>query len=242
MNKIIFMLTVLLGLILTSCSSDEPSIEINNEVVRSYQEGGVTRCFDCVGNDYMERDNPQSSWRPSENPPYYGAYITNERILFTKGQVWTPVDLCMYKGAVVAELAMVWDAYQQVTGNKNTLWVTTLFHLDEETRILKIGDFKYSVEKMTENELRVNTETAEGETSKWVYTYRIYDMPQSQIDNILTFDSRREAYRHIIKVAREQFGNKIDLNEIYKPYIIFDEPVIDLDKLEEMVENDEYLR
>lgn len=240
MNKIIFMLTVLLGLVLTSCSSDEPSIEINKEVVRSYQEGGVTRCFERIEVNYLVRDNPNSKWKPDESGTFF-EYFPNKRILFAKGQVWTLVDMPMHWGSVVADLRMTWGAYQDVTGNKNTLYVTTPFHLDEENKIMMVGSYMYTVEKMTEKELRISTETEEGKTTKLVYKYRIYDMPQAEIDNILTFDSRKEAYRHIIKVAREQFGNKIDLNEIYKPNIIFDEPIIDLDKLEEMVENEEYL-
>lgn len=241
MKNLIFIMAALVGLVLTACSSDEPAVEINNEVVRSYQEGGVTRCFDRVRVDIYLRDNPGSNWKSTDNE-FDGFSFENDNIIFSKGQVWTPVDLSMDKGSVVANLKMTWGAYQDVTGNKNTLYVSTPFHLDEENKTMMVGFYKYNVEKMTEKELRISDVTTEEDKSKFVYTYRVYGMSQSEIDNILTFDSKKEAYRYIIKVAKAQFGDKINLNEIYKPDIIFDDPIIDLNELEEMVENEEYVR
>lgn len=215
-------MAALVGLVLTACSSDEPSIEINNNVVESYKAGGVTRYFKMVDREYFSWDDENSKWILMEGTPLAGSFDNLSAILFTKGEVCTPLYMPM--SSRLGNLWIAWGAYKKVTKNRNMLYVSTPFFFNDEAGTVEIEGHPYTVEKMTENQLQIFDDspiTYDGITFikqlKIVSTYEVSDLSQAEIDNILTFGSKKEAYRYIIKVAKAQFGDKINLNEIYKP-------------------------
>lgn len=241
MKKWYLMIVVaFLGVMITSCSDEPtPTNEIDPNVVLAYKEGGVSKCFKFDSFKIYDRDNLTSNWMLNTDD-YLIDLIYNDVIMFTEGKVLTPVQIPMYFGGTIAELRMTWDAYRKITKCKELLYVEIPFSYDESTQKMRINRHEYNVEKMTATELQFNNLCA-GELSKFVYHYIQYSMPQEELDRIVKFDSEQEAYLYVVKKAKEEFGEKIDLNKIYSPNIIFDEPIIDLNDLEERILSEEYL-
>lgn len=241
MKKWYLMIVVaFLGVMITSCSDEPtPTKEIDPNVVLAYKEGGVSKCFKFDTLENFKRKTKTSKWE-IENENILGDLIYHDVIMFTDGMVLTPVQIPIYFGGTIAELRMTWDAYRKVTKCKELLYVEVPFFYDEAAERIRINQFEYDVEKMTGTELQVS-ELSPNELSKITLYYKLYTMPQEELDRIVKFDSEQEAYLYIVKKAKEEFGEKIDLNKIYSPNIIFDEPIIDLNDLEERILSEEYL-
>lgn len=254
MKNLILIMAALVGLVLTACSSDEPSIEINNDVVESYREGSVTKYFKLTDSKYYLWDEENSKWVLYDEPLLAASNSDTgssfnlgfSAMLFTKGQVWTPLETYQYNPDV---FWWVWGAYQKVTHNNNTLYLAAPFIFKEDERTMSFRGYTFNVKKMTKSKLEVCKEhfiSTDGgascnKYSKTESAYELADLSQSYIDNIITFESQKEAYLYIIKVAKAQFGDKVNINEIYQEKVLGN-PIVDLKRLEEMVENGGYFR
>lgn len=235
MNRLIILMVSLLAMLAVSCSSDEPKTEIDSEVVQAYRAGGVTKCFKIADLDIFIRDNSHSKWKRPDSD-YVVDLIYNRSILFSNGKVCTSLNFSLGQGELIDRLSMVWEAYRKKTQCKEILYVAVPFELDESTNRMRIDDSLYNVEKMTETELRINDNVSDDDCMKIVFKYELSSISPSEVERIVTFDSRKDAYYHIVKVAREYFGDTIDLNKVYAPNIILDDPIIDLNELEDRLD------
>lgn len=233
MKKYIFIVVTIFAMSVVCSCSDEPEIE--NNVVEAYKAGDVTKNFQIESVKIFTKDNPNAKWERVDED-YMIDLVYDESILFNNGRVCTALNLHPMSDDLSGELLMVWSAYKKVTKCDNLLYTTVAFQLDQATNRMKINNWFFNVEVMTETELRINDNVYENGTRKCVYTYKLASMSQSELDKIVYFDSRKDAYLYIVKVASEYFGDTIDLNKIYSPNIIFDEPIIDLNELEERIE------
>lgn len=231
----IWIVAAILGLIVSSCTSDEPTTEINDEVVEAYQNGGITKCFKISSSDHFKRKDVNSKWEKLTNDGIAGIYPACEMIVFTKGQVWTEVRLHPSMKKVYSTLSSVWQMYKHKTGCNEILYTATTFQFDRSKKILTIDDIQYNVEKMTENELRINDDVMNDSHYKISYLYKTHSLSASYLDRIKTFDTKKDAYYYILNVAKECFGDKIEWDKVYNNG---SKEVIDLNELERMLEEE----
>lgn len=242
-KSILWLVAAFMGLIVASCSSDEPVPEIDNDVVSAYRSGEATKYFQLVDIDCYERNDPQSEWEHKGGPSsivYIGSY---NPVVFADGQVLVPFLLTErvdYKSQghyeTICLLSEVLSVYRKKMGSKEKPYIATPFEFEESTNRFVIKDEQYSVEKMTENELCISDNVRESDRHKKEYRYEAYYMLKHDRESTVTFDSDKDAAHHIVKVAREYFGDTVDLNKYYDTDGKDNLRVVDLDDLERKID------
>lgn len=225
-----------------SCSSDtefpdEPNMEYINTLARSSES--VT--YKLSGWNYFTMPAGTDRWTEEDLSQIAGLYPNiPERVIFSKGQVWTPISLFSPISGP-SEFSSAWDAYKKVTGQPDlNLYLSVDFEYDADNKSMKIATSDYDVLKFEPSEI-VLSKTGHyygGEGGKGGNSMsRYYLVPSEQIEinrnTDLGFESEHDAYAYILKCAHEVFGDTINLNEVYAPDVIFDNPYVDLNKLEE---------
>lgn len=160
-------------------------------------------------------------------------------LVFQDGQLWRELQLFFSWGPHV--LSAPWNAYLRATGNKISLYTAPKFYYDEAEQTFDVGDYaNYDVIDFTDSKLTLSAtstyyggRTGEGGEHLEMLSYRITDPVILDGPDVKAFATTKEAYRYILDCAREEFGRYIDLNDIYYPSVIFDDPIIDLDEIEE---------
>ncbi len=159
-------------------------------------------------------------------------------IVFVYGECCVPFQLWRNSGP--HPLALAWDAYQAVVGRSISLLLGCEFKLTgDDGRNFMIGDRTYAIECMSHNKFTLSYRSTflggrtgnGGETlelARYVENAKAFDLEE----NVLVFRSEREMCIHVIALLREQFGEEINLNDIYSPEIIYDEPIIRISELE----------
>lgn len=243
MKHIFYILPVLCAILLSACSSDEPQevFNIDKKIVGAYETGAKTTAFKLTTLDYFRRDDPKSEWKRITDSHIDYDYVTYDRIVFDQGDVKGLLNLDPYRGSVYNQCESVLTAYKKMTGDRSIYYVSVPFALSRETNVMKIGRFSYVVKEMTEESLVLDDYVPEIHDAypfinfKTILKYTNYEIPQSELDRMSTFPTEKEALLDIVKRAREYFGDKIDRNEIFKTEIIFDDPIIDLNLLEQEI-------
>lgn len=237
MKQLNFIIVALCAIVLTACSSDEPQYKVDNDVVEAYRTGAESRCYKFEYLVNFVRENPNAEWK--SNGDIDCDYVIFERILFKDGNVMALLNLAPFRGSVYSECRLVQSAFQKVTGDNTRYYVSIPFSFNSETNIMKIGYGCYTVKEMTQESLILDDYVPSlYDADTWVkaiFYYKAYEIPESELEQSLSFATEKDAMLDIVKKARDYFGNTIDLNEIYKPNIIYDDPIIDLNKLEEMI-------
>lgn len=161
-----------------------------------------------------------------------------DAIVFVNGECCVPFQLWRCSGP--HPLALAWNAYQTVKGKSIGLLLGREFKLTgDDSRNFMIGDRTYVIECMSHNKFTLSYQSTfsggrtgnGGETlelARYVENAKAFD----QNENVLVFKSERELCIHVIALLREQFGEEINLNDIYSPEIIYDEPIIRISELE----------
>lgn len=242
-KTILWFIVTSLGLIVSSCSSDEPKPEIDNDVVSAFRSGKVSKSFKLVDIDCYERNDSQSKWEYTGSPSsviFMGSY---NPIVFADGKVLVPfllTERVEYRSQGHYEtiwlLSEVLSVYRKMTDNKEKPYVGTPFEFEISTNSFAIKDEQYSVEKMTDKELCISHNVDKSGTHKWQYRYEAYYMLQHDRESIVAFDSDKDAAHHIVTVAREYFGDTVDLNKYNDTDGKNNLQVIDLDDLERKID------
>lgn len=165
-----------------------------------------------------------------------------QTLLFQDGKLWRELPLFnISTGPHI--LYYPWAAYLKVTGQAIDLYIAPKFIYDEVGNTFSIGEYaKFDVIEFNDSKLTLSSETqysggrtGEGGKNLEILYYEITDPVVLGDPDAKAFDSDKEAYRYILDCARKQFGRYIDLNEIYYPNIIFDNPIVDLDEVEKIL-------
>lgn len=237
--KAIALLSLAAGFLLAACSSeDEPKQEIDAQTVKGYQSGELSRCFKIKNYEtYVREDGNSSKWKEPDKD-YCRDFFPISRIYFTEGKVWIMLELDPVKNSYAKwQTMMALNAYKKVSQKKPVIYVATTFRVDPESNVMRIKDSYFKVIKMTNASLVLDDYVEEVYPEDRIRDILYYEseiIPQEELDRSVSFESERAALLYIIKIAREQFGNIIDLNKIYSSEIL-DEPIINLDELEEKI-------
>lgn len=242
----VYAVVAIASLFVASCSSDdsdfpdEPNIEFVRTLARS--DGNVTYKLSKWRSFRMPTGI--NEWKEVDLSQVCGAFpIIPSLVIFDKGKVWTPVDLFSLNFGP-SPFALPWNAYKKVTNRSDLkLFVSVDFDYNADENSMLIASRRYDVLKFEPSEivLAMNYHYYGGEYHNggegmdWYYLTptKLVEINQ-QTD--LGFENELDAYAYILKCAREQFGDSINLNYIYSPGIIFDDPVVDLVELERYLE------
>ena len=158
------------------------------------------------------------------------------KLVFCYGKCIVPFEL--FKSSGPHPLWSAWNAYQIVTRRNIHLMLESPFDVTPDSRAIKIGKHDFVVESLVSGRLTLSYtghyeggRTQAGGEYLEVSKYEEVSV-DSALDNALCFDSEEDLCRGVIALLREQFGEEIDLNAIYSPDIIFDNPIISISYLE----------
>lgn len=214
--------------------------------------GGTIRELSRVGNvttyqlAYVAMFNAdsQSGWEWEEENYYecYGIQLPlSGRLAFQDGKLWETARLFSLSFGPLP-VSTAWSAYCRATGEKKQLYVTSGFEYNESESLFNIDGAAYEVLEFNASRLRLSFETTymggrthEGGKHKFVLVYEIADPVRFESDNVLQFNSDIECYWFIYNTAHDYFGEYIDLNAVYAPDVIFDNPIFDLDQVEKWI-------
>lgn len=101
---------------------------------------------------------------------------------------------------------------------------------------LVLNQEEYALNQLSDEEMVFTIEI--NDELKLKYSYKVSGFPsEDKPDNIIVKESNNDVYQYVIDKAREQFGDKIDLKEVYGPanYLY---PVIDLNELQKELDKD----
>lgn len=139
----------------------------------------------------------------------------------------------------------IWNAYCKVTREKRALMISFEFSIDAENNVFSFDGRNYDVRAFNDKSIEfsyVSTywggRTNKGGKELTIGKYEKNDNIEADGNSVLIFDSKLDCEKYVLTVAREKFGSSMNLNEIYAPYVILDQPIIDLDALAESIFTD----
>lgn len=241
MQKIIIkMLPAICILLLASCSSnDEPKWEdkypdVDQQVVNSLKNKSNSMFLSNIKIDFFEREDKDSEWQSSTSSSIGHDYGPG-RIYISEGKVVVPISvLTSSMGPNLIKTSDAWSAYKYVTKSKESFYLYTTFEPNMDDMTLRMDDRTYIIEAFSDSKVVISDMT--DENHKGTLTYTVSDLPEENESDPVAFSSRKEVYQYIIEKARGQFGDVIDLNEVYGSgnYLF---PTIDLNELQKELNN-----
>lgn len=202
----------------------------------------------------------RSGWElyrcPDNNPKYdyldmtgwYG-FSSNmpQEIIFSDGHVWAPYSTFSLTFGP-SKFGMAWDAYKKVTGVTASLYVGHDFRYDESDRKVTFLGREFDMLLFNRNSFVMaenfpllasdsdGNRVVVGDGFEITAYERTADV--AMLDpGAIGFNSNAEVMAYIIDKCREQFGEVINLNVVYAPNVIFDDPYIYIENLEKLAES-----
>lgn len=160
-----------------------------------------------------------------------------------EGRTWTPLELFDISMGP-NPLYMPWMAYCRTTGFDKSLWIAAPVLYDEAENLLTILGHDFSVEGVGKASLTLSICNEYYKSSsdgsglypagqfKEVVEYVKTDLEEQDRDKMMCFDTEQDAYRTMIKMLRDEFGDVFNLNDYLGGSIILDEPMVDLNEIE----------
>ncbi|MBD5220054.1 MAG: hypothetical protein HDS72_07495 [Bacteroidales bacterium] len=168
-----------------------------------------------------------------------------KQIIFSEGKVWAPYSTFSLSLGP-SKIGMAWDAYKKASGEKISLYVGNDFKFEDADRSVHFLGREFVMLMFNRNSFIVaesgtvmksrpeDHEMITGEIVKVVAYERTADVAMLE-PGAIGFESNEEVAAYIIAKCRELFGDVINLNEVYAPNVILDNPYINLDDLEKSV-------
>lgn len=183
----------------------------------------------------MYRKNSSSKWKNSDEI-IVGLDADADWIYIDKGQIFVSLDLYGDDNIYIM-LNMVNAAYKKATNSNRKYFLASSLTSNTEKTETKINGQKYKFRKFDASSLVLEEITDADDHYKCIIHYEARSIPQSALDGVVTVQRGKDAYYDIIDTAKEYFGDTIDLSKIYdSDNVILDNPIIDLNALEEEVD------
>jgi len=240
-KKILTLFVVLFATMLVACSEDDsPKMqgEINKSHISSLSRDGSVSTYVKIGlKVYRNYGETDADWETYDVKGLDGWMSDfDETISFQDGKVWRPVTMFLGYGFVPVD--DVWRAYSKVTGEARELYISSRFEFDEQNNTISFNGEKYGVIEFTEKELILSHDVnlIGGGVEREIATFKKGTPVHFDGSKILQFESDYECYLYIAKKGREQFGRYINLNEVFKGWVILDDPIVDMDEIDAWLE------
>ncbi len=230
----------------TSCS-DDVSNKIDVNFLESLTRGSSSSCYVLKSlTVYDKKDIPGSDWEEFDINEWVGwSCPTPSKLVIYDGKSWEPLELfsCV-RGWHPLYFPLV--AYGKKTDTSITFYVARKFEYDKETNMMKVDNSEFEVLRADEDRMTLVaiTEYSNSEYSgnwKWVCEYEKAPLNAAELELNPFYDSELETKLGIIKLLKSEFGEVFDINKLLYPDIIFPEPMIDLNEMEEYIlKGDDY--
>lgn len=252
MKKFAFF-AALAGMLVASCSSDEPAVpsaeklekdaSIDLTYSRSLSEGFSSATYK-LSQWYLFDQNPltKGKWVNKDLNGYLGfSFTVPSTIAIQNGKAYTTYN--MFSSSIgPAPICYVWQALQYVNKDNKTLCIARHFEVvdDSDGYSVVIGDDTYELQGLTKDSFQLayisnyfGGASGEGGLFKEITIHKAVAHEEIS-SNVLEYESEKELVKDIVEKARTQFGDILDLNELYKGKVEFDDPgqyVINLDDI-----------
>lgn len=183
----------------------------------------------------------ETEWEEIDLMGYYGWSAQTPGILILdNGKAHTPVSFfsCSHGPDVFSWL---WYSYVKKT-YEQSIYMGQQVSYDSESNILKIGNIKYEVLEFTQNSLVLaydspygGGKTGNGGLHREIRKYKSDNSMKVDSKTIYSFDSMFEVYHFVIDKGHELFGERVNLNSIYKNQIIFPQDYLEIGELERLL-------
>ncbi len=231
-------------ILFTGCSSDdEPSASIDINLMESLTRGTASITYSLESWEmYDKKDLPDASWEKIDLSDYVGISCpAPSRIIVHDGKTWSPLELFdLSRGW--HPLYFPWLAYQVHKGANITPYVTRPFFFDANEGKLTLNGKTYEVKSANDNSLVLihyseYYSNVDG-TFKSVVTFKKTKTETAALSDNPFFASEKEAKLGIIEIIRNELGNLFDINQYLEPNISFPNPIVNLDRIEEFINED----
>ena len=224
-----------------SCSSDEPALPSAERLERDASidiqysralSGGLASATYKLSEYYVFDQSilTNGKWVYKDMSDYVGwSLCAPSTIIIEEGKVYTTYRT--FNSTVGTTLiGQIWNAYLYTTKQKLTLCIARRFEINDEDNSVFIGETPYIVQGATKDSFQLEHisqydggESGQGGYHKEITIHKAVSH-QTIGNNILAFESEQELVKDVINRARAIFGDVVDLNDIYKGYVIYDEP------------------
>lgn len=214
----------------TSCSeADEPTFD--QKFSRSLSEGTAAVTYERTGLRLFDQ-NPLTNgkWKEVDLSDLYGWSATSSpTIIIQDGKIWT--DYVMwYSHSGPTLIGRIWGAYLFSTKKDLNLYLSRKFEINEEDSSIDINGNMFTVGHIDKTSFRLIhfSDYAGGESGKGGIHKEISDYKATASatigSNVVAFDTEMELCRSVIDLAREHFGEIIDMNKVYAGLIEYTTP------------------
>lgn len=248
MKKLKILFAFLAAISLSACSdSPESPGGINENFINELSRDWSVCTFELTDFETYERNAKTNGEWEKIDEEFEGNHLSLYTTMsFQDGKLWSPISF--WDSYSPTPIASVWSAYCKATGEKRKLYTSKKFDYDELNKVLNIGSngWKLSVIEFTKDKIVLSHDAtyvvyADGSKGRQRQVGYYKNVEPIRFDNsmVLQFENDIECYRYILAKAREQFGDTININEVFKDYVILDNPIIDLDEIEKWIDETE---
>lgn len=237
-------------LMLSACSDNkdvlselESTPAYQNDYLMSLTRGETSACYKLKSTTLFEKRSEESDWEEI-NPSEMIGWATPAPVNLTisEGRTWIPME--WFDISIGPDpLFMPWLAYCRTIGSTKDIYIACPIVYDNESKELSMNDESYTVETFTESAIEIKHFSIfsyySKTDSKIQYgeyqcnlRYEKSELSLPAKDNILFFDSEKEAKLAVIQMIREKFGDVFNLNDYLGNEIQLDNPIIDLREIE----------
>lgn len=224
--------------LLTACNKDENPVNDSANLLEQLTKGEKSACYDLQ--DYKLYESNSSSplsWNEVNLTDFLGWMQTPpSKLIVSEGKTWVPLSFWTSYGP--SSLYLPFVAYCKTTGFNKDVYVVSDFIYDKDNNTVKIEDNTYSVQYSDDTKLIVDLyhNTNKGQL-KEVAIFKIGELTLLDKSKIVYYDNEYDAYMAIIQMIRDEFGNSFNLNDYLGDNIILDDPMVNLDEIEQEIEH-----
>lgn len=219
---------------------------VHGELLADLLAGKQAMTFSCQGWESYRRFDDEVKYEYFDMTGWYG--FTNsmpDEIIFSDGHAWAPYST-FSSSFGPSKFGTAWAAYKKATGVITSLYVGHDFAYDASSRRLTFLGREFDMLLFNRNNIIVaengpcwqscpeENRMKEGDCFHITSYKRTADVAMLA-PGALGFASNDEVAAYIIEKCREYFGEVINLNEVYAPGAMFDNPYIYIKDLETLL-------
>ncbi len=225
---------------ITSCAdADEP--EFDKAFSRSLSEGREAVVYKTSSFRLFNLPNATGKWKEVDLSEYMGFEGVSPRYMIIQdGKIST--NYRTWRSAGPTLIGIIWEAYLHSTKGKQSLYLSRKFEINDEDSSISIDGRTFTVGYINKDSFRLIhlSEYAGGienlgGTHKEVCDYKAAPAETINKEDMLVFETEKELMQGVINLAREHFGDTVDLNKVYSGLVEFDQPkraIYNLDEVE----------
>ena len=255
-NKLMAIAIALLAMVaISACSYEDPDIAFKGNIdanfLNSLARGETSITLsktDCkeYEMDYQKYLNGSGKWDKAEDGRLGGSDLGVDKLIIINSRTWNPILLFNKSTLAPSLIYEPWEIYCKETGFDKEIYIACPIEYDADSKTLKIENITFSIEKAENDKLILSTvgeiyqytqpdKFEPTKASKTILFYKKSAMEPPDMDNILYFDTEKEAKLAMVRILRGHFGDYIDRNHYGHAYTY---SIINLAQLEDNILND----